>query len=347
MVEQQPMELLAAHAFQVLGAGLDQQIGRGDAGKTVRRAGAAQQAVEQRLLQFLVPLDAFLDQGAHQGDSAPSHAGFVPRRAENGTGHLAKPAAIAAGDLVVPFFDAHLSPAWQAARSQDPVRVQGRLDLVHECPIGRGVPKHVVRSAECVRRLLEHHGALQSGRRGAPAASRRRPPDPAEPAVIRPQPKSTSRPAPRVNPAGRESNATTRFGGRSTRNTKGARYSVSKKAWQTPSCAGYSQGDWTLKPCCASPARQPSTWASTVSRNPSKPAISCQADRRPSLRDRNPRHGVTRHGGSAGPARDDEVRFQLRLQQPGRGRSALFQRAAAAHGHNSTAARTGCETSAR
>ena len=40
--------------------------------------------------------------------AASGHPGLVPRRAKNGAGHLAEPATIAAGDFVVPFFDAHL-----------------------------------------------------------------------------------------------------------------------------------------------------------------------------------------------------------------------------------------------
>ena len=57
------------------------EIGRLNAGKTVRRTGAAQQAVEQRLFQLLVPLDALLDQGvAHIG--VPNDVQKLPYEAE-------------------------------------------------------------------------------------------------------------------------------------------------------------------------------------------------------------------------------------------------------------------------
>jgi hypothetical protein len=108
MIEQQAMDLLAADAGQIFGTGLDQQIGGPDTRETIRRTGAAQQAVEERLFQLPVPIQAFFDQGPQQRDPAPGHPRFVPRGAEDGTGHLAESATIAAGDLVVMLFDAHL-----------------------------------------------------------------------------------------------------------------------------------------------------------------------------------------------------------------------------------------------
>jgi len=105
------VESLAADAFQVVAARCHDQVRRLDAGEAIRSTGAAQQAIEERLFEFLVPLQTLLHQGAHQGHAAAGDPGLVPRRAENGAGHLAEPAAIAAGDFVVAFFDAHLSPA--------------------------------------------------------------------------------------------------------------------------------------------------------------------------------------------------------------------------------------------
>ncbi len=65
--------------FKILGACLYKKVTGGDSWKTIGGAGAAEQAVEKRLLDLFYPFQATLDDGSQKGQSPPCHTGLMAR----------------------------------------------------------------------------------------------------------------------------------------------------------------------------------------------------------------------------------------------------------------------------
>jgi len=125
VVEEQAVDLAAPHLIEVLGAGEQHQVGRGDAGEAVCRAGPAAEAGEERVLQLLRPLNPPLDQRPQEREPPPRDPRLVSRRAEDRARRLAEAATVAAGDVVVELADVHgvqqKSPrGWQGATAGAP-----------------------------------------------------------------------------------------------------------------------------------------------------------------------------------------------------------------------------------
>jgi hypothetical protein len=99
------MNGFAADLFQILRPGFNDQIGSGDRRKTIGGASTAKQTIKKRLFDFLVPLQASLDNGPQKGQTSTGDPGLVPGGSEYRACHLAEPAAIAVGDFIIVFGD--------------------------------------------------------------------------------------------------------------------------------------------------------------------------------------------------------------------------------------------------
>lgn len=95
------MSRFSSHLFKVLAASPGHQFGGRYGGKAIGGTGTAQEAVIERAFDFIGPVQTLFNDSPEQGKTSPGYSRFMTGATEDRAGHLAKPAAVALGDIVV------------------------------------------------------------------------------------------------------------------------------------------------------------------------------------------------------------------------------------------------------
>jgi hypothetical protein len=99
------MNGFATDLFQILRAGLDDQLGGRDGRKTVGGAGPAQQTIKKGLFNFPIPFKAPLNDCPQKGQASAGNAGLMAGGSEDRTGYLTETATVALRNFVIVFGD--------------------------------------------------------------------------------------------------------------------------------------------------------------------------------------------------------------------------------------------------